>query len=311
MSNKSLSWLLFLFLSITWGSSFILMKKGMYPDGGDDLVFGPFQVGSLRILLAAVVLLPLAFKYREYLNKKTVWLLLAIGGFGNLIPAMMFTLAETNIDSSLAGLLNMSTSFFVVIIGVVFYNAKPTAWQLLGLALGSTGLYFVLSGQFDIKSAKDIRYALFLLPATLGYAISLTTIKFKLSKIPPPAITSLSLGLILLPALAIVILTDAFEPLTEHKNGLKAFGYISVLAIVGTAIAVMLFTRLISISNHIFSSAIAYMLPVVAIFIGVLDGEEFPLINLFWVVLIITGVFLMNRTVGKQKQRVKNNVGKD
>ena len=281
----------------------------MYPGGGEELVLGPFQVGALRILIAGAVLLPIAIKFKKYLTRKTLGLLLVVGLFGSLMPAMMFTLAETGISSSLAGLVNMATSFFVVIIGVVFYKSKPTAFQLIGLALGSTGLFFVLSNQSDISASTDIRYAFFLFPATVGYAVSLTTIKFKLNQLPSLAITSLSFMLILGPALLIVIFTDAVSPIFSHPDGLKAIGYLSILAVLGTAVAVMLFTKLIAISNHIFSSAIAYMLPVVAIFIGVLDGESFAMINLVWVAIIITGVFLMNRPVRiKPENSPQNNV---
>ncbi|UKN03438.1 DMT family transporter [Paracrocinitomix mangrovi] len=303
MSNKALTWILFIFLSLTWGSSFILMKKGMYPGEKNDLVFGPFQLGAWRIILAGTALLPLAIKFRKYLTKKNVGLLLVSGLFGNFIPAMMFTLAETNIDSSLAGLLNMSTTFFVVLIGIFFYKSKPSKWQLLGLAIGSTGLYLVLSQQFNAAEMKDPRYAFFIFPATLGYAISLTTIKFKLQHMPSTAITSLSFLLILVPAIIAGIVTKAYEPFMQHELAWKGFGYIAILSIVGTAIAVMLFTKLIAISNHIFSSAIAYMLPVVAILIGLADGEKFALINLLYVVLIILGVFLMSKANSK-KQKV-------
>lgn len=280
----------------------------MYPAGDEVMVFGPFQVGALRIVLAGLVLLPIAIKFKKYLSKQNVGLLFVTGFFGNLLPAMMFTLAETNIDSSLAGLLNTTSSFFVVIIGVLFYKAKPTYFQLIGLALGSLGLYFILSGQFDMASSKDIRYAFFLFPATLGYAISLTTIKFKLQGVPPLAITALSFMLNLPLAIVAALITQAYNPIFNIENGLIGFGYLSILAIVGTAIAVMLFTKLITISNHIFSSAIAYMLPVVAIFIGVLDGEKFPLINILWVSLIIGGVLLMNRSREKMKQSAQNKV---
>ncbi|MCB9224429.1 MAG: DMT family transporter [Crocinitomicaceae bacterium] len=310
MNNKSLVWILFIFLSLTWGSSFILMKRAMYPAEDEVMVFGPFQVGALRITLAGLVLLPLALRARKMLTRKSIPLLFVTGFFGNLLPAMMFTLAETNIDSSLAGLLNSTTSFFVVVIGVFFYRSKPSIYQLIGLALGSTGLYLVLSSHFDIDSTKDIRYAFFIFPATLGYAISLTTIKFKLQHIPPLSITSLSFLLNLPLSIIAVFATKAYLPIFEAPNGLSGFGYLSILSILGTAIAVMLFNKLISISNHIFSSAIAYMLPVVAIFIGVLDGENFPVINLIWMVLIILGVLLMNQSPEKLKQRAENKVGK-
>lgn len=271
--------------------------------GNDEMVFGPFQVGALRVLIAGLFLLPIALKSLKNLKGKS-WLLLVVGVCGNFIPASMFTLAETNIDSSLAGLLNMSTSFFTVFIGMLFFKAMPTKIQLIGLVLGSVGLYFILSTQFDVAETKDIRYAFFIFPATLGYAISLTTIKFKLADIPSTAITSLSFMLILVPALIMCFITDAFTPIFSDPNGLKGLGYLSILSIIGTAVAVLLFTKLIAISNHIFSSAIAYMLPVVAIFIGLLDGEKFPWINVLYVGLILVGVFMMNKKVKPQQNKV-------
>ncbi len=283
----------------------------MYPAGGEDLVLGPFQVGALRIVIAGLVLLPIAIKFKKYLTKKTVGLLLVTGFFGNFMPAMMFTLAETGISSSLAGLVNMATSFFVVLIGVVFYKSKPTYLQMVGLGLGSAGLFFVLNSQSDISLNKDIRYAFFLFPATVGYAISLTTIKFKLNHLPSIAITSLSFLLILGPAIIVALLTNAFTPIFDHPDGYKAIGYLSILSVVGTAVAVMLFTKLIAISNHIFSSAISYMLPIVAIFIGVLDGETFPPTNLIWVAVIIMGVFLMNRPPKKNFKNSPQNIVKE
>lgn len=272
---------------------------------GEEMVLGPFQVGALRITIAGLVLLPIAIRFRKLITKKTFGLLLVTGFFGNLMPAMMFTIAETGISSSLAGLINMSTSFFVVIIGVFIYKSPPTLLQLVGLGLGSTGLFFVLSSQSDLASNTDIRYALFLFPATIGYAISLTTIKFKLQTMPSIAITSLSFLTILPIALIIAFFTKAFHPIIHHQDGLLALGYLSILSVVGTAIAVMLFTKLIAISNHIFASAIAYMLPVVAIFIGVLDGEEFPPTNYFWVALILLGVLLMNKSNKKIDKSVE------
>lgn len=281
----------------------------MYPVGDDTMVFGPYQVGALRIVIASIALMPIAFKYKVYLNKKNILLLLITGFFGNMMPAIMFTLAETGISSSLAGLINMSTSFFVVIIGVLFYKAKPSLLQMIGLGVGSAGLFFVLNSQSDISLNKDIRYAFFLFPATIGYAISLTTIKFRLQHVPSSAITALSFMTILPMAITIAIITNAFAPIYSDPNGVQALGYLSILALVGTALAVFLFTKLIAISNHVFASAVAYMLPVVAILIGTLDGEEFPVHNYLWVGLILVGVFLMNRSGGqKAKSTTENKV---
>lgn len=277
----------------------------MFPVTEDEMVLNPFQVGAMRIVIAGMALLPLAIRHIKKLRGKKVWFFFLSGLAGNLIPSMMFPLAETNVSSSLAGLLNTTTSFFVVIIGILIYKKKPTFTQLLGMAIAVTGLYFVLNNQYGMETGKNILYALFIFPATICYAISLTTIKFKLNEFRSTTITSLSFFLILAPALIIAISTGSFEQILYHKDGIKALGYLSILAIVGTAIAVLLFTWLVGITNHIFSSAVSYMLPVVAIILGTFDGEAFYWANYFLVFIILGGVILMNRpNLFKRNQKV-------
>ena len=273
----------------------------MYPTGGNVEVLSPFQVGSLRILIASLVLLPVSLKYLKLLSRRNTGYLLISGLAGNFIPAFLFTLAETHIDSSLAGLLNMSTTFFVTLIGIFVYRVFPSRYQLAGLLLGSIGLYLVLYQQIDF-SAGDLSYALLVILATICYAISLTTIKFKLGNLPSLAITSLSFFLILFPAAIACLFFNSFSPVFSHPDGFRSIGYLSILSVVGTAVAVVLFTRLIAISSHIFSSAVAYVLPVVAVFLGVLDGDVFHPVNLIWIAIIFTGVYLMNK---KQKNTKK------
>ncbi len=302
MKREKLAWILFIFLSLTWGSSFILMKKSMYPGGAGEQVLGPMQVGSLRVVIASIVLLPLAIIHIRKLTKKNVGYILITGVFGNLIPALLFTYALTRIDSSIGGVLNVGTSFFVVIIGILVYKSFPSILQLAGLVLGSAGLYMVLREQLNFEMG-DLNYAFLIIFATLLYAISLTTIKFKLKDVPATAITSFSFLLIFIPALIISLYYDSFTPILNHPEGLKAFGFLSILAVIGTAIAVILFTKLIEISSPIFSSAVAYMIPVVAIFIGVMDGEEFKLINLIWLAAIIIGVYFMGIKYSRHQSR--------
>lgn len=293
MRKEKQAWIVLIVLALIWGSSFILMEKSMKPVG-DVTVMGPFQVGSLRIAIAGLVMMPFAFRHLKQLRgKKIVWLLI-VGGFGNLIPAMLFTLAETRIESSLAGLLNMSTSFFVVLIGIVIYRNKPSIYQFLGIGLGGVGLFQILKSQIDFAN-NDINYAMLVLFATLGYGISLTTIKFKLQDTPPIVVTALSFFLVFFPAAIISVATGAPEVVLNHPDGLKSIGYLSVLSIVGTALAVFIFNHLVASSSHIFASGVTYLIPLVAIFIGVLDGESFALINIVWVIIILLGVYLMNK----------------
>ena len=266
----------------------------MYPIS-DEMVLGPFQVGSLRIVIAAIALLPFALKHLKKLNKRNWFWLLIVGVCGNLLPAMLFTLAETKIDSSLAGILNMGTSFFVIIIGVIFYSLKPTKFQFLGIGLGSTGLFLLLSKQLEV-SGDDVYYAMWILIATLCYAISVTTMKYKVPELPAIAITSLSFMMILLPALIVSLSFDSFGSVFSHPDGFTAMGYLLILALIGTAFAVALFTKLVEVSSAVFASGVTYLIPVVAVFIGVLNGDSYELIQILWAALIILGVFLMNKS---------------
>ena len=293
MAKEKQAWIFLIILSLIWGSSFILMEKSMKPSG-EELVMGPFQVGALRIAIAGLVLLPFALRHLHQLKGKKIMWLTIVGACGNLIPAMLFTWAETRIDSSLAGLLNMGTSFFVVLIGILVYRNKPSWLQFLGIGLGALGLFQILKTQISFES-DDLNYALLVLLATLCYGISLTTIKFKLGDTPPLVVTALSFFIVFFPAIIITITTGAFEPVLNHPDGLKSIGYLSLLSIVGTALAVFIFNHLVASSNHIFASGVTYLIPLVAIFIGVLDGEKFALFNILWVIIILMGVYLMNK----------------
>jgi len=299
MKNDKLAWPILIFLALVWGSSFILMKKSMYPVTAGVMVMNPYQVGSLRVVLAGLVMLPFAIRHLKELKRNNIFLLLLVGVSGNLIPATLFTIAETEIDSSLAGMLNMGTSFFVVILGIVIFKSSPSKLQYLGMLLGATGLYLVLRTQIKFDG-NELGFALLILLATLFYATSLITIKFKLQHLQPIVITSLAFFLILGPAVVASFLFDSVSPIIHHPDGLKAFGYLTILAFVGTALAVFLFNSLVSISSHIFATGVTYLMPVVAIFAGVLDGDEFKFANIPWIIMIVSGVYLLNQ--GKKKE---------
>lgn len=264
----------------------------MFPTG-QEMVLDPYQVGTFRIVIAGLVLLPFAIRDFRYLTRKDFFLLFVAGVTGNLVPATLFTVAETEIDSSLAGVLNMGTSFFVVIIGIIFYKSSPSKFQYMGLFCGATGLYMILQAQIQFDWGK-LNYALLILLATLSYAVCLTTVKFRLQHLPAIAITSLAFFIILWPALIATIMLGTFDPLVNHPDGIRALGYLSILSVVGTALAVFLFNKLVAISSHIFATGVTYLMPVVAILFGVLDGDSFKWINILWIILTVTGVWLLN-----------------
>lgn len=292
MKNETKSWLMLIGLSIVWGSSFILMEKSMHPEKGIS-AFTPYQVGSLRILIASLVLLPVALNNLSKFKGKNIPLFIIVGLAGNFIPSFLFPIAETGIQSSLAGLLNMGTSLFIVILSLFFFKSKITRLQLFGFLTGSVGLFLIVSNQIDIGE-NSLSHSMIALSATVFYAISLSVIKFKLQHEKPLVITSLAFFSMLIPAIIACFITDAFVVLTE-PGVIKGLPYLVTLSVIGTALAVLVFNYLIVISTPLFASSVTYIIPVVALFFGIIDGEKFELTNIFWMILIFTGVYLMGK----------------
>ena len=299
MKSETKAWIILLTLSLVWGSSFILIKKAMTPVEGIHILT-PYQLGSLRILIAGLVLLPIAIKNLSFLNRKNSIYLFLVGLSGNFIPAFLFPLAETKIQSSLAGLLNMGTSVFVIIIAWVFFKDKISKLQLIGFFLGVFGLFFILIKQVD-SDANNFYYALYVILATVFYATSLSLIKYKLQHLKAKVITALAFFLMLIPAVISSIYTEATQQVSFTGSGGQAMGYLLILSVLGTAIAVLLFNHLVAISTPLFTSSVTYIMPIVALFLGVLDGESFDPINILWIIVIFAGVYLMSK---KKTQKV-------
>ena len=286
-------------LSIVWGSSFILMEKSMHPVKGTN-AFTPYQVGSLRILIASLVLLPVALTNLSKFRGKNIPLFIVVGLAGNFIPSFLFPIAETGIQSSLAGLLNMGTSLFIVILSIFFFKSKLTMVQFIGFLTGSLGLFLIVSNQIDLGENSLFHSAIALF-ATLFYAISLSVIKFKLQHEKPLVITSLAFFSMLGPAIIACFITNSFEVIIQPEV-IKGLPYLVILSVVGTALAVLVFNYLIVISTPLFASSVTYIIPVIALFFGVIDGEKFDLINIIWMILIFIGVYLM----GKKNNSINN-----
>ncbi|MFD1553767.1 EamA family transporter [Putridiphycobacter roseus] len=301
MKNETKAWLILMILSLVWGSSFILIKKAMEPIEG-VMVFKPFQVGGLRMLIAGMVLLPIALKSMRLLNKRNSFYLFLVGMTGNFLPSFLFPLAETKIQSSLAGLLNMGTSVFVIIIAWFFFKDRINKIQMIGFSLCVFGLSMILFRQVN-EADNDFFYALYVVIATACYAISMTLIKHKLQHLKPKEITALAFFFMLPFAIALTYFSGGFAAINMEVHTLQALGYLFILSVIGTALAVLLFNQLVSISTPLFTSSVTYIIPVIALFFGVLDGESFNMVHLIWIVLIFLGVYFMGK---KGKNDVKS-----
>ncbi|MGD0711948.1 MAG: DMT family transporter [Bacteroidales bacterium] len=291
-----LKWVILIFLVLTWGSSYILMKRGL--EG-----FSSAQVGALRISITFLVLIPLVIKRIKSVPAKKYWLLIISGILGNGIPAFLFAHAQEGIDSEISGILNTAAPLFALIMGAVFFNLKTRWYNIVGVFVGLAGAVGLLS--VGIKGFdNNFRYGIYVLIATFLYSININIVKKYFKEID--SITITSMAFVVMGVLAsIYLFTDTdFVSRIGNTAGLIAFGYISILAVMGTAIANMLYNKLIKMTSVLFASSVTYLIPIVAIMWGILDGEPFYLGYVFWILMIFLGLYLVNRERKKNDERI-------
>ena len=287
MRNKDLlAWSLLILLAIIWGSSPILIKKAL-------VKLDPFEIGALRLTLASFVLMPFLLKNLREIKRKDYFILFISGIVGNVIPYFLYPIAQTKIDSATSGVLTSLTPFFALIIGVIFYRLKATKNNIIGLIIGFIGTFLLIlfsgsSGGFT----ADV-FGLFVVAATLLYGINLNLVKYHLNHLKPITITSFSIVSILPITLYILFFLSPFYDHLKDFNFYKVeLGYVLILGVLGTSIATIIFYNLIKIKDTVFASMVTYLMPLVAISLGVIDGEKINEVQLFGMALILIGVFI-------------------
>ncbi len=283
-----LAWLLIIVLAFIWGSSFILIKRGL-----DS--FTPFQVGTVRIAFSFLALAPYAFIRLKTVSKDKLPYIILSGIIGNLIPAVLFSIAETKITSSLAGILNALTPMFTLLISVFLFRQKTGIVQIAGLLLAFTGcisLSFVNdSGDFGSMNF----YVWFVVIATLLYGVNVNLIKTKLKDIDIITLSAVALSFSGIIALIFLLFTDFLSRLNSDPNSFASLGYISILGVLGTAIAGILMNKVIKISTPVFATSVTYLIPFVAVLWGLLENEPLYLLHYAGMIITLTGIYLINK----------------
>lgn len=288
-------WGMLLLTACIWGSSFILIKHALYNGNGEEL-FSPIQVGALRIIIAAAFILPLVLRKFNVLKDGKLKYLLAVGVFGNGIPAFLFALAQTEIPSALAGMLNALVPVFSLVIGLVFFKTKIRALQVLGIFVGLGGaIGIMISGGGLNGSEINITYASLIVVATICYAISLNVIKNFLQDESSVAITGVALVMVSPVGVAILLMTDFVGTMKTADGAWLGLGAVSILAILGTSLALIVFNKMVKETSAIFASSVTYLIPIVAIIWGVIDGEVLSFGQIACSLIMLGGIFLINR----------------
>ncbi|MEB2780235.1 DMT family transporter [Algoriphagus sp. C2-6-M1] len=286
------NWGLLILLSLIWGSSFILIKRGLE-------VFSAGEVGAYRIVAAATFLLPLSIPRIKNLDKTQIKNLIIVGLVGSFIPAFLFAKAQTQLSSSLTGVLNALTPLAVVVIGALFFNSKITHRNGIGLAIAFIGVFILVTVKEGTRfgAFADINsHAFYVILACICYGFNLNIIKYRFQKLNPIEITAISLIMVLPVALIYLMAATQFSYKVVNVEGaLPALGYVTLLGVMGTAIALIIFNVMVKTATPVFAASVTYIIPIVAIFWGVLDGEVLLWGHYIGIVAVIVGVWFGNR----------------
>jgi drug/metabolite transporter (DMT)-like permease len=303
LNKPAIQWLLLLLLAFVWGSSFILMKRGLES-------FNNLQVASLRIVIAYLFLLPIALKNIRKIKGKYWGYLLIAGLLGNGIPAFLFTTAQTEISSSLTGMLNSLVPLFTVLVGLIGFGLTLRVKRFAGVLLGLAGAIGLLSVQgFDVGDGNQA-YALLVILATICYATNINFIKTYLGPINSIDITSFGFFFLGPPTLIYLLMSDFNDILTNDPNAFQNLFYIALLSIFGTALAVILFNILIKKVSAVYASSVTYIIPVFALMWGFIDGEVIKPMHIFWISIILSGIYIVNRENLKISKKLKKQEAK-
>jgi drug/metabolite transporter (DMT)-like permease len=282
------NWLLFLLLSLVWGSSFILMKTSAEHLNG-------LQIGSVRIFAAGISFLPFAVIYVSRIPLRKMGIVILTGLLGNFFPALLFASAiKENGESSLASILNSLTPLFVIVIGVLFYKAKVARNKMAGVLMGFAGLV-MLSLLRGPVSAND-NGVLLILIATIFYGINVNLVSQYLKGIDGLKIASVSLAIMAIPSAAIMWQQNVFSIARYDEEARWSIAVACLLGIVGSAIATAVYYILIQRAGGLFASLVTYAIPIVAMIWGLLANETITGVEIGCLGIILTGVYLANRS---------------
>ena len=289
LKNRGWQWLTLLFLSFIWGSSFILMKKGLRSYSHD-------QVAAFRIFISFLAFLPFGIKNLKKVTRENIYSLLIVGFIGSVIPAFLFTKAQTQVDSSLAGILNSITPLFTLIIGLLFYKSTAKLVNAVGVFLGLTGALGLITYSTNGGNIIDNinYYGLLIVVATICYGINVNQVKYKIKGLNGLELTSMAFMFAGPFAGAYLLFTD-FSIAFSTNDYMLNLGYIAILAVIGTVLALVIFNTLIQHTSALFGTSVTYFIPVFAIMWGLFDGEKLSIVQFLWIGLIFTGVYLVNK----------------
>ncbi len=291
VSDFQKKWFYLILLALVWGSSFILMKRAL-------LGLTAVQVGGLRIIIAALTLFILGFRSMVGISARDWKWIFAGGMLSSFFPPFLFALAQTELDSGITAIFNSTVPLMTTMVGVAMFGAFLNKRQLLGVFIGLFGTLVLIISGMELVPDQNYWYAGFILMSALGYAFNINIIKSKLPHLSALTLTTASFAVAFLPALALVLHSGVFNEIGHSAPMQDAMWYVLALAIFGTALANMYFNKLIHVSSPVFAASVTYLIPLVAILWAAWDGERINIYQLLGGLIILFGVWLVNKKKG-------------
>ena len=289
MKEIPVKWFYLIALAMVWGSTFILMKKAL-------IGIGPYQLGALRIVFTTLFLFGFGYKALRYINKAQ-WKWLLVSGFiGSFFPAFFLAIAQTEIDSSVVSIINSLVPLNTILLGFAVFGIASTKRQVAGVIVGFIGTSLLILKGAALNPSQNYIYILFVILSTVMYAANVNIIKRYLQDVKPLYIVVGNYTGIFIPALFVLYWSDFFSETTyAHPEFKMAIVYVAILALFCTALLKVLYYKLIQISTPAFSSSVTYLIPLIAIMWGLLDGEDFNRMQGLAALIILIGVYLSHK----------------
>lgn len=288
LKDDSKKWAYLILLSVVWGSSFILIKKAL-------LGLTPLQLGGLRIVFASLVLFLFGYHSLKFISRKDWKWITAAGLLSSFFPPFLFALAQTEIDSGVTSIFNSVVPLLTTGVGIVAFGAIVTRRQVLGVVIGLIGTVALIVAGMEFKPDRNYAYAILILLSALGYAFNINIIKKHLAHLSPLTVTTGSFAVAFLPALVLVSFSGFFSEFEGNLEMQTALWYLLALAVLGTSVANIFFNKLIHLSSPVFAASVTYLIPLVAVLWAVWDGERINAYQLLGGLIILFGVWLVNR----------------
>ena len=286
ISYPLISWIILLLLGLVWGSSYILIKKSL-------VAFTPIQVACLRLGISAIAFFPIFCWHFRGIDWSKGKHLVVVGLTGSALPALLFSTAQTEISSSVAGVLSSLSPLFTLIIGIFFFKIGVAWSKLTGILVGLLGAVLLMVFGNNAGISGNLWYGILILIGCVCYAISSNTVKAFLQEMSSIKISAAAFFIVGFPCLIYLLATNILDTIQQHEHGWTSLGTVTLLALAGTVMATVLFFKLVQITDPVFASVVSYLIPMVAILLGAWDGEPITLLHVGGMGLILLGVYLI------------------